>query len=857
VSFSGGSGQIPVEALLKLSLDKAGADTIQKFLDGHEQQWGRIEGSISRISSGVQEITRFGMGALGVAGIGALAQNFIGSSTAGSNVALAAGQMTGGMSAWHPYSQAMLGAQAKTGVPSTQIAQGLILALQSVGGSPSPNQAALLGGLLAGFGQVEGLTPAQVSQIVGPMLQAANKPLTAANLSSMLASTQAVMTATPGSQSAAQLGVVSQIALQQAIGAGPGGAAPQPVQTAAILNAAIQTNSIWRPSAGVEQSATSSIQSGLQGAYQNPSQEAFMTMAGISYADQRYGFSGPNVTKIMAAATKQYGTGPTRDIMLRSMFGGVAGANFLETFSPGSPASKILAAHPNATPAEINALQNAVKHPQAGTTPQSWLDKAAGKIFGFAESGLPQGLAVGAGALFGADALLKTPGLAYKGLGAAAKGLFGAGGEEAAAAGSALEGDVGGGLLESLLGIGVGGASMGLGATLGALAFPDSVGYAHGSSSTAVNSILAQARRKFGRSDGSKASEQWMWNQLGFRFSQYQDGIGVGGHEKGTPARTYAWDLATAHGENPGGATQAQQMLQKLFQSFNSSQDPITTFQQAVNTLQQAANQLKAGSGPHATGTSYQLGSSGGAGVLGTPAIQALGMYAPGMEYASLTQAAGSAGGTAFASLNLSGGSAGASGGSAGGTSPSTSGGGWQTAVASWYDPGAGGMNGSYGSGAWAGHPVEPTTNGFAHRTMAFGTQVEFQYQGKSVTATCVDRGPFIAGRTFDLLPIPARAIGMTGAGVVTLKWRTAGMSAAGSSGSSSGSAGGGGGSGSSGGASAGSGSVVSAVASMAMMSAGAAAGGGSGAASGPIHVHVHIDGKEIRKARVLKGHKP
>jgi hypothetical protein len=812
VSFSGGEGQIPVQALLKLTLDQAGADTIQKFLDGHEQQWSRIEGSINRISSGVQEITRFGMGALGVAGIGALAQNFIGSSTAGSNVALAAGQTTGGSGAWHPYSQAMLGAQAKTGVPSTQIAQGLILALQSVGGAPSPAQAALLGGLLAGFGQVEGLTPAQVSQIVGPMLQAANKPLTAANLSSMLASTQATLTATPGSQSAPQLALISSIAQQQAIG----GIAPQPVQTAALLNAAIKTNSLWR-NTSVSGAAISGIQSGLQGAFQNPSQEAFMTMAGISYEDQRGGMTGSNVTKIMAAATKEYGTGATRDIALRSMFG-LTGADLLEAYSPGSPASKILAAHPGATPKQINALVSAAKNPQARTTPESFLNKAAGKIFGLAESG-----PLGAGAVVaGGYGLSKLPGLTAKGLG-----------------------ELGG---EDLLGILGGGTTMGLATLANALANPASAGDHGAGPLSAADVVLNQAIKRFHGNVKSKTAEQWMWNQFGHR------NVGQGSK---TPA-TLQYGEATDWGAHPGGATQAQQMLQKLFTAFASGRDPITTFQEATQTLQQAANALKgAAHGTTAHGASYQLGAGGAT-------TQIIGSSVAGAEFASFTSGAAQSsyftaltggnggGGANDVSLNLGGGGA-------------ATGAGWSACTLTWYDPALGGMNSSNGaanpsSATASGTPYSATANTCAAPPgYAFGTQIQFAYGGKTVTCTVNDRGGAITGSHFDLARAPATTLGIIGPGHVSAKFKVVSTAPASGSGSSSGGGSGSGGSGAGGGSSSGGsagGGVVSYLASAAMMGAGAAPGGGQGGVT-HTHIHVHIDGKEIRKARVLKGHKP
>jgi len=54
----------------------------------------------------------------------------------------------------------------------------------------------------------------------------------------------------------------------------------------------------------------------------------------------------------------------------------------------------------------------------------------------------------------------------------------------------------------------------------------------------------------------------------------------------------------------------------------------------------------------------------------------------------------------------------------------------------------------------------------FAHKTMPFGTVVRFSYNGKSITGRCNDRGPFIAGRTFDLSYAMACSLGMVDKGV-------------------------------------------------------------------------------------------
>ena len=54
-----------------------------------------------------------------------------------------------------------------------------------------------------------------------------------------------------------------------------------------------------------------------------------------------------------------------------------------------------------------------------------------------------------------------------------------------------------------------------------------------------------------------------------------------------------------------------------------------------------------------------------------------------------------------------------------------------------------------------------------AHRRLSFGTKVTVSYRGRSVTCRVNDRGPFIRGRVLDVSLGAARALGMTGAGVV------------------------------------------------------------------------------------------
>jgi rare lipoprotein A (peptidoglycan hydrolase) len=77
----------------------------------------------------------------------------------------------------------------------------------------------------------------------------------------------------------------------------------------------------------------------------------------------------------------------------------------------------------------------------------------------------------------------------------------------------------------------------------------------------------------------------------------------------------------------------------------------------------------------------------------------------------------------------------------------------WRRAVASWYGPGF------YGRTMAGGGKLTTTSVIVAHRTLAFGTRVEFRYEGHTVVAEVRDRGPFVAGREWDLGPGTAKAL--------------------------------------------------------------------------------------------------
>ena len=93
--------------------------------------------------------------------------------------------------------------------------------------------------------------------------------------------------------------------------------------------------------------------------------------------------------------------------------------------------------------------------------------------------------------------------------------------------------------------------------------------------------------------------------------------------------------------------------------------------------------------------------------------------------------------------------------------SRASSGSGWQTARVSWYGPGF------YGNTMAGGGTLTPDSMVVAHRSLAFGTRIQFEYNGRTCTAVVQDRGPYVGGRTFDLGPGTARALGFGGVGTV------------------------------------------------------------------------------------------
>lgn len=85
----------------------------------------------------------------------------------------------------------------------------------------------------------------------------------------------------------------------------------------------------------------------------------------------------------------------------------------------------------------------------------------------------------------------------------------------------------------------------------------------------------------------------------------------------------------------------------------------------------------------------------------------------------------------------------------------------YRRTYASWYGPGF------YGRRTACGQTVSDSIRGVAHRTLPCGTRLTLRRGDRIVRARVVDRGPFHAGREFDLTPAVKRALGFGSTGTV------------------------------------------------------------------------------------------
>ncbi|HEV7918332.1 MAG TPA: septal ring lytic transglycosylase RlpA family protein [Solirubrobacterales bacterium] len=85
----------------------------------------------------------------------------------------------------------------------------------------------------------------------------------------------------------------------------------------------------------------------------------------------------------------------------------------------------------------------------------------------------------------------------------------------------------------------------------------------------------------------------------------------------------------------------------------------------------------------------------------------------------------------------------------------------YRSGHASWYGPGF------YGGRTACGQRLTASIVGVANKSLPCGTRVTFHLNGRTVTARVIDRGPFIAGRTWDLTPALKRKLHFGSTGTV------------------------------------------------------------------------------------------
>ncbi len=85
----------------------------------------------------------------------------------------------------------------------------------------------------------------------------------------------------------------------------------------------------------------------------------------------------------------------------------------------------------------------------------------------------------------------------------------------------------------------------------------------------------------------------------------------------------------------------------------------------------------------------------------------------------------------------------------------------FRPAEASYYGPGL------YGNGVACGGTLQPDTIGVAHKTLPCGTKLTIRYKGKQAKAKVIDRGPYVAGREFDLTEALRNKLGFPGVGTI------------------------------------------------------------------------------------------
>jgi hypothetical protein len=85
----------------------------------------------------------------------------------------------------------------------------------------------------------------------------------------------------------------------------------------------------------------------------------------------------------------------------------------------------------------------------------------------------------------------------------------------------------------------------------------------------------------------------------------------------------------------------------------------------------------------------------------------------------------------------------------------------YRVAYASWYGPGL------YGNRTGCGGTLHAGRLGVAHKSLPCGTMVTFKHGRRSVRVPVIDRGPYVAGREYDLTAATAQRLRFDGHGAI------------------------------------------------------------------------------------------
>jgi hypothetical protein len=631
------SGAIPVQAVLKLIVDRSGTDEVVNAAGKQEAAFTKVEQSVGRIGTQMEGLARSVAGLAGITGLGAVVEKFLKIETSASNVALAMGKVTGGSSAYGGIRQELLGVQSHTGVSTGEQEAALRSLAMSVGLSPKPGQAGMLAEVIAGYSRVTGISSSSLASIVGPMLQAEGRTSSPSATAFTLGEARANLGAFPGSQIEGMLPVVSSAASAAAAGT-PGGMGKgvSVGGIASLINTIGGSGVLRQP--GNAQAAAEGIGGTLQGAYANPRVYAFMKMAGIGFKEQQLGFNDPKVQeKIVQEANRQYPGNTEADwkerrLLYLQLGQGELGADALEKIEHATKAGGI---HP-ATP-QMKKEASEAHHAQTLTTPEAKLKKLEGGAESWMfESPLHEALA--AGGLLASGGILGA--LGKKGVGAL-RGLLSGGGAEAGAEGAAATGLGAAGVLGlgALAGIPLGLFSTN--PTLSNLTGGGLAGNLTGSSrkavedranAKAVSGVAAAAQKKFGASWNSAHGVQWMEHELNSPHSSFNQETRAGIGESITSPHPWA----------------ATHLLQQALGAGNAGTQAGggegQQFSEAVKKFSEAVDRLTKGGGLH--GAAYGGGGQMHNASMGAPLVQAMQSSVPGMVMAAFLGKGNTTGGS-------------------------------------------------------------------------------------------------------------------------------------------------------------------------------------------------------------------